>query len=392
MGPFRFLQVSDLRFGAVPPLPELQIDARVRRLLVEDQRRVLERVVELAVEQGVDLVLVAGDLIDDAHATPEDADLVVRAIASIGVPVLLAPGDRDPPHPASYLSPEVLELMGKSPLPANLTVFRAMTPTTVTVAGAAVTGWATSPAKTAGEDAARVAGPRSALAALPKVAPGSARCHIVLAHQGGPVMPVLPAAELVASAGITYIALGHDEAPLKLTDGQGQVRVGRAGHPVPNRMSAAQGGLYLGTIDPRGGVVVDLVDTGARLTHAIDCDVSGVEPAELVAHLKDLLPRKGVRAQDLVLVKLAGTWRGARLPSIGKRALEPACTHVRVDAGGLVLALQNAPTVRDLHRAGLIPQPGQAATPAQMEALRLIDAAWEGGEVIPSGENPSDPL
>jgi hypothetical protein len=48
--------------------------------------------------------------------------------------------------------------------------------------------------------------------------------------------------------------------------------------------------------------------------------------------------------------------------------------------------------VRDLHRAGLIPRAGDAKATVHLEALRLIDAAWEGGEVSPSGENPSDPV
>ena len=391
MGTLRFLQVSDLRFGAVPPLPELEIDARVRRLLVDDQRRVLERIVALAGEHRADLVLVAGDLLDDAHATPEDAELLVRALGSLAPrPVLFAPGDLDPPHPASYLSPEVLELMGKAPLPGNLIVFRSAAATTVPVAGVAVTGWAI-PVRGGPDDGpAPAAGPRSALAALPKAPPRTA--HLLVGHQGGAVLPVVPTPQQLVVAGVTYLALGAEQGATLLRDDEGHVRVGRAGFPVPHAVSASAGGVLLGEVDERGGVTVEVAESGARRVHVVPCDVTGVDPAELTAHLRGQLRVRGVRAEDLALVKLSGIWRSARLPQLGKRALEPACAHLKLDPTELVLALQNGPTVRDLHRAGLVPRPGEPRVPAQLEALRLVDAAWEGGEVVPSGENPSDPV
>ena len=394
MAPLRFLQVSDLRYGAVPALPELDVDARVRRLLVEDQRRMLDRIVSLAAEHRADVVLVAGDLLDDAHATPEHADQLVRALASLSPrPVLMSPGDLDPPHPASYLSPEVLELMGKGALPTNLTVFRATAPTMALVAGIAVTGWAIPGRGVAGADAPveRPAGPRSALASLPKP-PAGTRHHVLLAHQGAAVLPVVPTPQQLTVAGITYLALGGHEATSLERDIDGHVRVARAGHPFPNRMSATHGGVLLGEIDERGGVAVEVADSGARRIHVVPCDVTGVDPGELVAHLRLTLKSRGVREQDLALVKLSGIWRSARLPQLSRRALEPACTHLKLDPTDLVLALQNGPTVRDLHRAGLVPRSGEPRGPVQLEALRLVDAAWEGGEVIPSGENPSDPV
>lgn len=394
MGSLRFLQVSDLRFGAVPPLPELEIDARVRRLLVEDQRRVLERIVTLAGEHRADLVLVAGDLLDDAHATPEEADHLVRALASLSPrPVIIAPGELDPPHPAGYLSAEVLELMGKTPLPSNVTVFRSASPTTVTTGRLAVTGWAIPP-RGAGvapdPDASSSAG-RSPLASLPR-RPSEASYHVLLAHQGKPVFTALPSPAQLAGAGITYMALGRDPATLVLRDEDGIVRIGWAGHPFPGHSGGGAGGVLLGQIHAQGMVTVELADAGARRAHQLDCDVTGVDPGDLLAHLGRLLPGRGVRPKDLVQVRLTGTWSHPRLPAVKKQALAPYCTHLKLDLTGLTLSSHRGTTVRDLHRSGLLPGVGDPRAPGLLEALRLVDAAWEGGEVTPSGENPSDPV
>ena len=382
MSALRFLQVSDLRFGSVPPLPELEIDGRVRRLLVEDQRRVLERIVALAGEHHADLVLVAGDLIDDAHATPEDADLVMRALASLAPrPVIVAPGELDPPHPASYLSPDVLELMGKTPLPAHVTVFRAPVPATVVVGAVAVTGWAI-PLR-GSEDP-----PRGALA-IPRA---TAAHHVLLAQQGKPVYPMLPTPRQLVDAGVRYMALGRDTSTLLMRDEDGVPRLGWAGHPCPHGLSAGAGGVLLGEIDDHGVVRIEVADAGARRVHLLDVDVTGLGAAELSTHLKLVLPERGVRERDLALVRLRGHWPHAKLPAVKKRALEPFCTHVRLDLAGLNMAFRPGATVRDQHRAGLVPAVGDPHAAARLEALRLVDAAWEGGEVSPSGENPSDPV
>jgi hypothetical protein len=396
LGTVRFLQVSDLRFGAVPPLPELEIDNRIRRILIEDQRRVLERVIQLTEEHRADMVLIAGDLLDDAHATPEDADLVIRALGALAPrPVVVAPGLLDPPHPASYLSPEVLELMGKAPLPSNIMVFRATTPATMLAAGVAVTGWAVPPrALPASDEHGAPAVLRGASPNALGPTPPGAHHHVLLAHQGGSVFPALPTPQQLIAAGIHYMALGHDEASLLMRDQDGIVRIAWAGHPFPHRMSGrAAGGILIGQIDDLGVVSVELVDTGARRAHAIECDVTGLaDSAELVAHLRQLLPDRGVRPQDLALVRLTGAWSSTRSPALKKRALDPTCAHLRLDLTELVLAFSPGPTVRDLHRAGLIPRAGDARATMHLEALRLVDAAWEGGEVSPSGENPADPV
>lgn len=394
MGTVRFLQVSDLRFGAIPPLPELEIDNRIRRILVEDQRRVVERIVQLTEEHRADLVLVAGDLLDDAHATPEDADHVVRALGSLAPrPVVVAPGLLDPPHPAGYLSPEVLELMGKGALPPNVIMFRATTPTTVLAAGVAVTGWAVPPRAVPAADEPAPGVLRGATPSALGPMPQGALHHVLLAHQGGSVFPALPTPQQLIAAGIQYMALGHDEASLLMRDQDGIVRIAWAGHPCPHRMSGQAGGILIGQIDDLGVVSVELVDAGARRAHALECEVTGIaDLPELIAHLRQLLPEKGVRPQDLALVKLTGAWSNGRLPALKKRALEPTCTHLKLDLAELVLSFSPGPTVRDLHRAGLIPRAGDPRATLHLEALRLVDAAWEGGEVSPSGENPADPV
>ena len=77
----------DAPFRALPPEKAAQ-----RR---EEQRDLLLRLADTVREQGVELVLLAGDLLDSEQIYGETAQLLARALGSMGVPVFLAPGNHD---------------------------------------------------------------------------------------------------------------------------------------------------------------------------------------------------------------------------------------------------------------------------------------------------------
>lgn len=66
--------------------------ASVRR---GEQRELLRALAELAVSESVDLVLLAGDLLDGDGVYQETAQELVRSLAAIPVPVFIAPGNHD---------------------------------------------------------------------------------------------------------------------------------------------------------------------------------------------------------------------------------------------------------------------------------------------------------
>ena len=77
----------DAPFSALPP-----DKARQRR---EEQRELLNRLVDLAEGEGADLVLLSGDLLDGGETYQETVEALSRALGQIRVPVFIAPGNHD---------------------------------------------------------------------------------------------------------------------------------------------------------------------------------------------------------------------------------------------------------------------------------------------------------
>ena len=67
---------------------------RQRRFLTEQQRKIPEKIADLCLREDCDMMLLAGDLFD-GEPSRETIDLVKKALARSGVPVLIAPGNHD---------------------------------------------------------------------------------------------------------------------------------------------------------------------------------------------------------------------------------------------------------------------------------------------------------
>lgn len=90
----KFLHTADLHlsrpFGFLPP----QLAEERRR----DQRRTLGRIIDLALEERVDLLLVSGDLFDSADPDPTDLEAVTKEFsrfAEAGAKIFAIPGNHD---------------------------------------------------------------------------------------------------------------------------------------------------------------------------------------------------------------------------------------------------------------------------------------------------------
>ncbi|MDP2232384.1 MAG: DNA repair exonuclease, partial [Actinomycetota bacterium] len=95
---FTFIHTADLHLDA----PFAGIDAadpRVREVLVDSTYAALDRIVSVAVERGVDFVLIAGDAYNSRDKSLR-AQLRFKAacerLSSAGVPVFIAQGNHDP--------------------------------------------------------------------------------------------------------------------------------------------------------------------------------------------------------------------------------------------------------------------------------------------------------
>lgn len=91
----RFLHTADLHlsrpFGFLPP----QLAEERRR----DQRIAVTKIAEVAIEKNVDIVLIAGDLFDNADPDPTDLEVVtteLHRLVESGKRVFAIPGNHDP--------------------------------------------------------------------------------------------------------------------------------------------------------------------------------------------------------------------------------------------------------------------------------------------------------
>lgn len=87
----KLLHSADLHLGgAFRGLPPEKA-AELRR----EQLRLPRRLAELAIQENVDLVLLAGDLFDAPQADPDSADALISALRELPCPVLISPGNHD---------------------------------------------------------------------------------------------------------------------------------------------------------------------------------------------------------------------------------------------------------------------------------------------------------
>ncbi len=91
------LHISDLHLDTV--YPHIMNRGDIRR---QEQKVVFSRILGLAIEERVDMVLIAGDLFDLSRVSPRTVDFIKDGINSIApIPVFIAPGNSDPYIPES---------------------------------------------------------------------------------------------------------------------------------------------------------------------------------------------------------------------------------------------------------------------------------------------------
>ena len=163
-----------------------------RKFLRQQMLRLPDQIADIAIREGCQLCLLAGDLFDGAYTT-ESVEVMRRAFARMDMPIFIAPGNHDP---MGANSPWVLETW-----PANVHIFTKNAITSVAfpalncrVYGAAFTG-TDAPSLLDGFRADCTE--RYAVGVL----------HGDPTQNNSPYCPV--SAEQVENSGLDYLALGH---------------------------------------------------------------------------------------------------------------------------------------------------------------------------------------
>ena len=184
----RILHAADFHLDS--PFAGLTPEQAARRR--GEQRQLLDDLARLAGEASVQLVLLAGDLLDGDRFYPETAQALTRALAAIPCPVFLAPGNHDFYGPRSVYA--ALDW------PRNVHVFSSGTPERVDMPGLACAVWGRAFTHSR-EEGSPLAGLR---------APADGLLHLGCLHGdtgGGDYGPIAP--EDIAASGLAYLALGH---------------------------------------------------------------------------------------------------------------------------------------------------------------------------------------
>lgn len=254
----------DAPFAALSPEK-----ARQRRA---EQRQLLSRLADLAEEEGTDLVLLSGDLLDGGETYQETVEALSHALGQIKAPVFIAPGNHDPYGPRSAYA--------GTAWPDNVHIFTSVQPEGVELPelGCVVHGAAfTTPQAD-----------RSPLMGFS--APRDGRIHLMALHgdvagQGryGPIRP-----EDIAASGLTYLALGHIHACSGLQQA-GETCWAYPGCPEGRGFDeTGEKGVLAVTVDDQGAVSVRFAPLAGRRYEIVEADVTGRDSAEEA--LREVLP------------------------------------------------------------------------------------------------------
>ena len=245
----------DAPFAALSP-------EKARQRLAE-QRQLLSRLADLAEEEGADLVLLSGDLLDGGETYQETVEALSHALGQIKAPVFIAPGNHDPYGPRSAYA--------GTAWPDNVHIFTSVQPEGVELPelGCVVHGAAfTTPQAD-----------RSPLMGFS--APRDGRIHLMTLHgdvagQGryGPIRP-----EDIAESGLTYLALGHIHACSGLQQA-GETCWAYPGCPEGRGFDeTGEKGVLSVTVEDDHTVSARFVSLAGRRYEIVEADVTGKDSA-----------------------------------------------------------------------------------------------------------------
>ncbi len=302
----KFLHAADFHLDS----PFVGLSDEQARLRRRESRQTLERLTNYVNQNGVQLVLLAGDLFDGATAYRETLETLTEALGSMTARVFIAPGNHDfyaARSPYATLS-----------WPENVHIFRSreierveLPELSCAVYGAAFT------------DASQETGLLTGFAAT-----DDGLTHLMVLHGD------LNAAEArydpvtreeIAASNLDYLALGHTHRF------GGVQRAGRTAYAYSGCIEGrgfdecGDKGFLLGEAEP-GKVDITFIPFAKRRYHVLDADVTGATPDEA---LKSAMPETA--ASDICRVVFTGETdeRGVDIKSIYERFAPEFC-HLEV--------------------------------------------------------------
>jgi DNA repair exonuclease SbcCD nuclease subunit len=296
----RLLHMADVHLGARHR--DLGPAAAKQR---ERQFAAFRRAVDIAIDRGVDAVLIAGDLFDSnsqPRRSAEKAASELRRLADRGIPTVLIPGTHDCyDHTSIYRALDMAELAGLGPDSDLITVLTPERPDVVLAAADIVVYGRVFETKRA---------PRSPFAGFNASTETRARHRVGMVH-GALVIPGVVDTDDVAftideigRSGLHYLALGHWHSFQQGRTGSTTWAYSGAPEPVAVDQDGAGQVLVVELSDPETGIppAIEPVPVGRTHFRRVDVDAGAIHSqSDLVRELR------GYADPDTILeVRLSG--------------------------------------------------------------------------------------
>lgn len=227
-------------------------------------------VVDLAIDDGFDLLLIAGDLFDNNRPSQSTVDFVSAQLGRLGIPVCILPGNHDCYDDRS--------IYRKARFPENVTIFRGQ-PSIEELAELNITVYGNA-------HLAR----HSSLRPMQGLTPaGTSRWHVAMAH-GNKVRPDIPdptrpiTAEEIGDSGMDYVALG--DWHIFSDQSQGDIKAYYSGAPEPTGTDQKGAGYVTCVGLNEGGVQVQRKRVGSITCDQLSVEVTGKSTGEILETIK----------------------------------------------------------------------------------------------------------
>ena len=300
----RILHTADLHmdspFDSLPPAKAL-----TRR---REQRENLMRLSRIVEDEGVQLVLLAGDLFDSAASCADTGETLVAALEAMKVPVFIAPGNHDflsKKSPYAYL-----------PFSENVHVFTSPTLRSVELPSLGCRVWG-----------AGMIAPESPPPLKGFFAPDSDLIELMVLHgdmTGGPYGPVTEAD--IAASGLDYLALGH------VHTFSGVLTAGKTAYAYPGCPEGrgfdetGEKGVIIGTVE-KGRTDLAFRPTCRRQYRQLTADLT--DRADAAGAVEEALSALDI-SRDICRITLTGEFAGRIDVSALENALADRAFHLTV--------------------------------------------------------------
>lgn len=334
----KFLHISDLHLdrelGGKLKLPYEKAEQRRREL-----RDAFGRALDIARDDNVEIILIAGDLWEEETLSPDTVQFVLDKLGAAVVPVVIAPGNHDYYSPGSHYSSDITYARFGREWPANVTIFRDYDLTTTPVVGlegVIVSGLAYHSNQ-----------PVVVRKLAEKAESREGMLHLAVIHGSRDdslppgKMRTLPFSdeELFAQP-FDYTALGHYHSPLRIRDQKGMVRAAYPGCTAALTIDdTGEHGAFIG-VARKGGVddsALRSIPLDHRRCHRLKLDISGLTHVQAVeAKIREGLQGLGVKPDDMALVELSGTYPQMTRLVFNDEFVKSLCWHVQIEADGIL--------------------------------------------------------